>query len=220
MKNNPPSERARVRRASSRGFYDKETIYSILDEGLVCHVGFILDGQPFVIPKSYARAGDHLIIHGSMASQLTRAVNENADICVAVSLLDGLVLARSAFFHTVNYRSVVVFGKATLIEDEAAKLEAFRAFFEHTIPGRWDEVRKPTRNELAGTAVIEVPLDEASAKIRTGPPADNADDRELSSWAGVIPLELAPQRPLDDPELGPGIETPDYVAHYERKKGK
>lgn len=218
MVQKPPSERARVRRLPDRGAYDKDTVYSILDEGLVCHVGFVVEEQPFVVPMTYARAGDKLVLHGSHGSRLMRALMTGADVCVAVTLLDGLVLARSAFHHSMNYRSVVILGRPRIIDEEHAKLAAFQAFFEHVVPGRWDEVREPNREELAQTALVELPLDEASAKIRSGPPEDEDGDHDMSVWAGLIPFELEAQPPVDDPELRNGVPRPEYVNRYSRRR--
>lgn len=199
-----------------RGAYDKETVNSILDEGLVCHVAIAVDGQPLVIPMAYARCGDRLIMHGSGGSRLLKVLKSGAEVCVAVTHLDGLVLARSAFHHSMNYRSVVIFGEAQLVEGDEAKSDAFREFFEHVLPGRWDDVRKPNSKELAQTAVIELPLDEASAKIRKGPPGDEEDDYDLPTWAGLIPFEISPLAPQADPRLGDGIALPDYLVRYTR----
>jgi nitroimidazol reductase NimA-like FMN-containing flavoprotein (pyridoxamine 5'-phosphate oxidase superfamily) len=217
MSQKPPTDRTRVKRLPDRGAYDKDTVYSILDEGLVCHVGIAVEGQPFVIPMAYARAGDRLIMHGSAGSRLMRALKSGADVCVSVTHLDALVLARSAFHHSMNYRSVVVFGRARAIEGNDAKMAAFREFFEHVLPGRWDDTREPNQGELAQTALIELPLDETSAKIRTGPPADEEEDYDMSVWAGLLPLELTPQPPLDDPKLRDGVERPDYLDNRSRR---
>ena len=217
MTNNPPSDRTRVKRLPDRGAYDKETVYSILDEGLVCHVGIAVEDQPFVIPMAYARCGDRLVMHGSGGSRLVRALKAGAEVCVAVTHLDALVMARSAFHHSMNYRSVVVFGKAGLIKGDDAKLIALREFFEHVAPGRWDDVREPNKKELAQTAVIELPLDEASAKARTGPPVDDEEDYALDVWAGLIPFEVTAQAPVSDPKLGYGIEFPEHLSDCSRK---
>jgi nitroimidazol reductase NimA-like FMN-containing flavoprotein (pyridoxamine 5'-phosphate oxidase superfamily) len=218
MDQTPPSERARVRRLPERGAYDKDTVYSILDEGLVCHVGFVVEDQPFVVPMTYARAGDKLIIHGARSSRLMRALEKGADVSVAVTLIDGLVLARSPFNHSMNYRSVVIFGRTCPIDTVDAKLAALRAFFAHVIPGRWADVREPTRKELEQTALVELSLDEASAKVRSGPPGDDDDGQDLSVWTGLIPLELDPRPPVDDPGLPGGVPRPDYVSRYSRRR--
>ena len=183
-------EHLRVKREPQRGVYDRATIDAILDEALVCHLGFVVDGQPYVIPTLHARVGDLLYVHGSAASRMLRNAAADARICVTVTLLDGLVLARSVFNHSIDYRSVVVLGTPTLVpEDE--KREALRAFTEHVAPGRWDEARQPTEQELKATWILSVPLDEASAKVRTGPPEDEPEDLDLPVWAGVVPIHLA-----------------------------
>jgi nitroimidazol reductase NimA-like FMN-containing flavoprotein (pyridoxamine 5'-phosphate oxidase superfamily) len=184
-------ENLRVKREPQRGVYDRETIDAILDEALVCHLGFAVDGQPYVIPTLHARVGDRLYVHGSAASRMLRHAASDVRICVTVTLLDGLVLARSVFNHSIDYRSVVVLGTPTLVEDVGEKREALRAFTEHVAPGRWEEARQPTDQELKATWILSVPLDEASAKIRTGPPEDEPEDMDLPVWAGVVPIHLA-----------------------------
>jgi nitroimidazol reductase NimA-like FMN-containing flavoprotein (pyridoxamine 5'-phosphate oxidase superfamily) len=208
--------RTKLKRLSKRGSYERETIYQILDEAFVCHVGFIVDGQPVVIPTAFARVGNRLLIHGSAASRMLRALSLEADVCVTVTLIDGLVLARSAFHHSMNYRSVVIFGKAKIVSDEREKLEALRAFTEHVVGGRWKDVRWPSENELKATLVLSLLIDEASAKIRSGPPIDDEADYELDVWAGVIPLRLTAGVPVDDTELKEGIAVPDYASTYKR----
>ena len=211
------TDRTRLKRLPKRGHFDRETVYGILDEGFICHVGFVLEGQPFVIPTGYARAGDKLYIHGSQASRMLRALSGGVAACVMVTIIDGLVLARSAFHHSMNYRSVVVFGRATLVEDREEKLAALVALSEHIIRGRWAEVREPTEQELKLTTVLSMPLVEASAKIRTGPPLDDEDDYALPMWAGVIPLRLEAGEPINDPRLSDEIEVPDYARNYRRR---
>jgi uncharacterized protein len=184
-------EHLRVKREPQRGVYDRERIDAILDEALVCHLGFAVDDQPYVIPTLHARIGDRLYVHGSAASRMLRHAASDVRICVTVTLLDGLVLARSVFNHSIDYRSVVVLGTPRLVEDVAEKREALRAFTEHIAPGRWEEARRPTDQELNATWIISVPLDEASAKIRTGPPEDEPEDLDLPVWAGVVPIHLA-----------------------------
>jgi nitroimidazol reductase NimA-like FMN-containing flavoprotein (pyridoxamine 5'-phosphate oxidase superfamily) len=213
-----PSDRTRVKRVPERGKYDRNTINAILDEGLVCHVGFAVEGQPFVIPTGYARDGDRIIIHGSSASRMIRALDEGIDVCLTVTLLDDLVLARSAFHHSMNYRSVVVLGKATLVDDWDDKMEAMRILTEHLIPGRWDDCRAPNDIEMKATAIMEIPIDEASAKIRTGPPGDDDEDYALPHWAGLIPLKPEAGTPVPDPKLTGGVTPPDYVVNYRRDK--
>jgi nitroimidazol reductase NimA-like FMN-containing flavoprotein (pyridoxamine 5'-phosphate oxidase superfamily) len=204
-----PSERSQVRRLPKRAAYDREQVYSILDEGYVCHVGFVAGGQPYVIPTGYARAGDRLYIHGSPASRMLRALEQGAEVSLTVTLLDGFVLARSAFHHSMNYRSVVVFAKARLVTDPAEKLEALRAFTEHVLPGRWAEVRQPSERELNATSVLVLPLDEASAKVRTGPPVDDEPDYSLPVWAGVVPVRMELGEPVADGRVLPGVAVID-----------
>ena len=209
------TERTTLKRLPARGVYDRALVYQILDEGFICHVGFAVEGRPYVIPTGYARANDKLYIHGSQASRMLRTLKSGIDVCVTVTLLDGLVLARSAFNHSMNYRSVVVFGEAVVV-DEAEKLAALLAFSEHVIAGRWADVRQPTEQELKATTVLALPLKEVSAKVRSGPPIDDEDDYELSVWAGVIPLSLVAQSPVPDPRLKPAIATPRYAIDYKR----
>ncbi len=208
--------RTMLKRLPQRGSYDREVINQILDEGFVCHVGFAVDGRPFVIPTGYARVGDSLLIHGSQASRMLRTLGQGIDVCVTVTLIDGLVLARSAFHHSMNYRSVVVFARATVIEDSAAKVAALRALSEHMIPGRWVDVRAPNEREVQQTTVLSLPLTEASAKVRTGPPLDDEEDYGLPVWAGVIPLRLVAEMPVEDPRLLPNTDVPKYTDEYER----
>jgi nitroimidazol reductase NimA-like FMN-containing flavoprotein (pyridoxamine 5'-phosphate oxidase superfamily) len=208
--------KTRLRRLPERGRFERDAIYQILDEGFVCHVGFTADGLPFVIPTAYARVGDRLMIHGSAASRMLRALAREAEVCVTVTLLDGLVLARSAFHHSMNYRSVVIFGGAQVVSDKQEKLEALRAFTEHVVPGRWKDVRRPSENELKATLVLSLDLDEASAKVREGPPVDDERDYELDVWAGVIPLRLTAGAPVDDEKLSEGIAVPQYASIYKR----
>lgn len=208
--------RTQIKRLPDRGQYQRETIDAILDEGLVCHIGFVVDQQPFVIPTAYGRVGDRLYIHGSPASRMLRTLKQGIDVCVTVTLIDGLVLARSAFSHSMNYRSVVVFGTATVVDDTAEKMAALQAFTEHVIPGRWSEVRLPTRQEILGTLVLSLPLNEASAKIRSGSPHDDEADYSFPVWAGEIPLRVTAMPPIADPDLMPNLEIPDYVQHYTR----
>jgi hypothetical protein len=212
----PASERTRVRRRPERARYDAATIRAILDEGLVCHLGFVSGGQPSVIPTTYARRGDHLYVHGSAASRTLREVAKGLPVCVTVTLLDGLVLARSAFHHSMNYRSVVILGRAVEVADPEEKLFALEAIVEHVLRGRWSEVRPPTDQELRATTVLRLPLDEASAKVRAGGPLDDQEDLALGCWAGVIPLRLRAEEPIRDPMLRRDIATPEVVALYRR----
>jgi len=210
--------KTKLRRLPKRSSYDVETIYKILDEGFVAHIGFTAEsGQTFVIPTGYARRGGELLIHGSAASRMIGALSEEIEICVTVTLVDGLVLARSAFHHSMNYRSVVAFGTAKIIKDENEKMEALRLFTEHIVPGRWREVRLPTANELKATTVFALPLTEASAKIRAGNPVDDREDYALNVWAGVLPLAIKAGNPLPDPQISQEITRPEYITNYSRK---
>jgi nitroimidazol reductase NimA-like FMN-containing flavoprotein (pyridoxamine 5'-phosphate oxidase superfamily) len=217
--NQMPTQRTRVIREPERGVYDREAVYRILDEGFICHVGFAIDGQPFVIPTSYGRKDDNLYIHGSAASRMLRQMKGGIPVCVTVTLLDGLVLARSVFNHSMNYRSVVVLGKATLVDDPAEKLVALRILSEHIIPGRWDDARQPNERELKATSVLQVPIEEFSAKVRTGPPIDDEEDYSFPTWAGVVPLEMKVGEAVGDPRLEAGREAPGYVRKYSRTGG-
>jgi uncharacterized protein len=216
--NQMPTPRTRVTREPDRAVYDRETVYRILDEGFLCHVGFAVDGQPFVIPTSYGRKDSNLYIHGSAASRMLRQMKAGVPACVTVTLLDGLVLARSVFNHSMNYRSVVILGKATLVDDPAEKVSALRVLAEHSIPGRWDDARQPNERELKATSVLRVPIEEFSAKVRTGPPIDDDEDYSFPTWAGVIPLETTVGTPINDPRLESVRAVPDYVQNYSRKK--
>jgi nitroimidazol reductase NimA-like FMN-containing flavoprotein (pyridoxamine 5'-phosphate oxidase superfamily) len=212
----PPTERTRVVREPHRGAYDRETIDKILDEGYVCHVGFSVDGQPYVIPTLYARVGDAIYFHGSAASRMLRDVSAGISVCLTVTVTDGFVLARSVFNHSMNYRSVVALGKATLVDAPEEKLEALRAFTEKIIRGRWNDARQPNEKELKATSILRLPLTEVSAKMRSGPAEDDAPDYALRVWAGVIPLSLQPGAPIRDERCDPSIPTPEYAANYRR----
>jgi len=212
----PPTERTRVVREAHRGAYDRETIDRILDEGFVCHVGFSVDGQTYVIPTLFARIGDAIYFHGSAASRMLRNISEGISVCVTVTLTDGLVLARSVFNHSMNYRSVVALGKALLVDAPEEKLAALHAFTEKILPGRWNDARQPNEKELKATSILRLPLAEVSAKIRTGPPEDDAPDYALSIWAGVIPLSLTPGAPIRDERCDASIPTPAYATQYKR----
>jgi nitroimidazol reductase NimA-like FMN-containing flavoprotein (pyridoxamine 5'-phosphate oxidase superfamily) len=212
-----PTPRTTVRRLPTRGFYDKETIAAILDEGLFCHVGFVAEGQPYVIPTIYARRDDRVYVHGSAVSRMLRALAGGVPACVTVTILDGLVLARSAFNHSMNYRSVVVLGRATVVEGEE-KVRALETIAEHVARGRWGEVRGPNANELKATLVLSLPLEEASAKVRTGPPEDEDEDYALPQWAGVLPLALVAGSPIPDPRLPAGTPTPASVRGWSRPR--
>lgn len=208
--------RTRVVREPERGVYDRDAAYRILDEGFICHVGFIVDGQPFVIPTGYGRDGDRLYIHGSAASRMLRKLEQGVPVCVTVTLLDGLVLARSTFNHSMNYRSVVVLGTAVAVTDPAEKLEALRRLSEHILPGRWAESRQPNDRELKATLVMRLPLEEFSAKVRQGPPIDDEPDYSFPTWAGVIPLKMVSGAPINDPRLDPATPVPVYARAYAR----
>jgi nitroimidazol reductase NimA-like FMN-containing flavoprotein (pyridoxamine 5'-phosphate oxidase superfamily) len=213
-----PTPRTRLVREADRAVYDRETAYRILDEGFLCHVGFVADGQPFVIPTSYGRKDDSLYIHGSAASRMLRQMKEGVPVCVTVTLLEGLVLARSIFNHSMNYRSVVVLGKATLVDDPEEKLEALRLLSEHIIPGRWADARQPNERELKATSVLRLPIEEFSAKVRQGPVVDDEEDYAFPTWAGVVPLEMKAREPIDDTRLQPGQIAPKYARNYNRKR--
>ena len=213
----PPTERVRVRRLPQRGVYDRAAVDAILDEALVCHVGFVVDGQPYVIPTIHARVGDVLYVHGSAASRMLRTLREGVAMSVTVTLLDGLVLARSAFHHSMNYRSVIALGRGAEVTDPVEKRAALDAIVEHVAPGRSAEVRPPSDLEMKATLVLRLPLDEVSAKVRTGPPVDDEEDYALPCWAGVIPLALQPQPAVPDPRLAPGIEPSAVVSGYRRR---
>jgi uncharacterized protein len=215
-----PTPRTRVVREPHRAVYDRETVDRILDEGFLCHVGFTVDGQPYVIPTSYGRKDANLYIHGSTASRMLRNLQGGLPVCVTVTLLDGLVLARSVFNHSMNYRSVVILGKATLVEDPAEKLEALRTLSEHIIPGRWADARQPNERELKQTSVLRLPIEEFSAKVRTGPPIDDEEDYSFPTWAGVVPLEMKVGEPIDDPKLDPPRTAPAYTRNYSRRQAK
>ena len=217
MSSIPPTPRTRLIREPERAVYDRATAYEILDEGFLCHVGFVADAQPFVIPTSYGRRDDQLYIHGSAASRMLRTLDQGVPVCVTVTLLDGLVLARSIFNHSMNYRSVVVLGTAVAVTDPQEKLQALRILSDHILSGRWDEVRQPNDRELKATLVMRLPIEEFSAKVRQGPPVDDADDYSFPTWAGLIPLEIAAGDPITDSKLNPMREAPEYAKHYIRK---
>ena len=211
-----PTARTKIRRHPERGSYDREMVRSILDEGLICHLGFVVDGTPFVMPTMYARRDDVIYVHGSPASRMLRAAATPADVCLTVTLLDGLVLARAAFAHSMNFRSVVVVGRAEEVVDPAEKLVASEALLEHVCRGRWADARQPNEKELATTAILGLSLDEASAKVRTGGPKDAEADMDLPVWAGHLPLAVRPVRPLPDERLLRNDAPPAYVTGYTR----
>lgn len=201
MPNYPTTSRTRVARIPKRGVYDTAQVHAILDEGFLCHIGFAIEEQPYVIPTSYVRAGEQIYIHGSAASRMLRHLNKDVNVCVTVTIVDGFVLARSVFHHSVNYRSVVILGKARLIADPTEKLEALRRFTNHIVPGRWEEARHPTEQELKSTSVLALPLEEVSAKVRTGPPIDEEEDYSLPVWAGVVPIRIRAGKPVPDERI-------------------
>jgi nitroimidazol reductase NimA-like FMN-containing flavoprotein (pyridoxamine 5'-phosphate oxidase superfamily) len=212
----PSSSRTAVHRLPTRGAYDAPTIHAILDEGLICHVGFLYEGSPFVIPTGYARVGDQLLIHGSSASRMLRTLSTGAEACITVTLIDGLVLARSAFHHSMNYRSVVVLAKGTKLDEPEGKRKALEQITERLVPHRWADVRWPTEQEMKATTVISFPISEASAKIRVGGPKDDEEDYSMHVWAGVLPLALTPGTPAPDERNVPNIAVPTYIQNYKR----
>ncbi|MGB3135237.1 MAG: pyridoxamine 5'-phosphate oxidase family protein [Nodosilinea sp.] len=211
-----PTPRTQVKRIAQRASYDRQQVYNILDEALICHLGFVVNDQPFVIPTAYGRLDDRVYIHGSPASRMLTSLEQGIQVCFTVTLLDGLVLARSAFHHSMNYRSVVLFGTATRVDDADEKMAALKAFTNHVVRDRWDDVRPPNRQELAGTLVLAMPIAEASAKVRTGPPIDAAEDYALPVWAGEIPLKLTAAAAITDSKGVPDLEVPSYATHYRR----
>ena len=211
-----PTPRTRVVREPQRAVYDRDAVNQILDEAFLCHIGFVADGQPFVIPTSYGRDGDVLYIHGSAASRMLRNLDQGAPVCITVTLVDGLVLARSVFNHSMNYRSVVILGAATLVADPAEKLSALRALSEHILPHRWDDSRQPNEKELKATSVLRLPISEFSAKVRVGPAVDDEEDYSFPTWAGVIPLEMNSGTPVRDERCE--RELPAYLNNYSRRR--
>jgi nitroimidazol reductase NimA-like FMN-containing flavoprotein (pyridoxamine 5'-phosphate oxidase superfamily) len=212
-----PTERTRVLREPHRGSFDREAIYKILDEGFVCHVGFTVDAQPYVIPTMFARVGDALYFHGSAASRMLRGVSSGLAVCITVTLIDGLVLARSVFNHSMNYRSVVALGNATLVEGPEEKLAALRAFTGKILPGRWDDARQPNEKELKATSILRLPLSEVSAKMRTGDVQDDEPDYMLPVWAGVLPLRLTAGDPIRDGRCDPRLPVPPSIMNFDKR---
>lgn len=213
----PVTARNRIRRMPKRGHYDRRTVHAIIDEALVCHVAFAVDGVPTVIPTLHARSGDSLLLHGAKTSRLLRHIAEGHPVSVAITLIDGIVLARSVFHHSMNYRSVVLHGAGRLLESDDEKLSALEAFAEHIAPGRWADARRPSRKELKATSVVSIPIEVAAAKVRTGPPLDEKEDYALSIWAGVLPLALRAGTPIPDPGLLHDLAVPSYVRRYRRQ---
>lgn len=216
MSDFPITDRSRVMRYPKRGAYDRDTVYRILDEGLVCHVSFAIDGQPFLIPTIHARMGDQVLLHGLKGGRLLKYIDDGNPIALAVTLLDGLVLARTVFNHSMNYRSVVLYGRGRAIEDRDAKLAALHHLTEHVCRGRWADARPPNEKELMATTIVALDIEEASAKIRQGPPGDDGDDLAFPVWAGVLPLPVVPQAALTDPKQAAGYAVPGYVKDYRR----
>jgi nitroimidazol reductase NimA-like FMN-containing flavoprotein (pyridoxamine 5'-phosphate oxidase superfamily) len=209
-----PTSRTRVVREANRAVYDRKTIYEILDEAFVCHVGFSTEGQPFVIPTMFARMDNAIYFHGSAASRMLRGLGDGLPVCITVTLIDGLVLARSVFNHSMNYRSVVALGQATLIQEPSEKFEALRAFTEKLLPGRWNDARQPNEQELKATSILRLPLTEVSAKVRTGEVEDDTEDYALNVWAGIIPMHLVADAPQRDGRCDPAIPTPAYATNF------
>jgi hypothetical protein len=207
-----PTPRTTLKRLPKRGVYDREAVYAILDEGFICHVAFVADGAPVLVPTAYGRDGDRLLLHGSAGSRMLRALAGGSEACIGITIVDALVLARSAFHHSINYRSVILIGRASVITETAAKLHALECISNHLVPGRWAEVRAPTAKELAATLVVEIPLEEVSAKVRTGPPLDNEADYELAVWAGMLPLSIQVEPPVDDGRVQKGVSLSASVA--------
>ncbi len=216
----PASPRTTVRRLAERGVYDRAVIDAVLDEALICHVGFVHQGKPVVIPTIHARRGDTLYLHGSPASRTLRSMRAGDEICVAVTLIDGLVMARAPFHSSMNYRSVVLFGEPRIVDDPDEQWAAFEALTEHVAPGRWADSRLPNDREIRGTLVAALPIGEVSAKVRTGPPKDDEEDYALGIWAGVVPLRIEAGPPISDPRLGAGIDPPSYLTAYRRPGGE
>ena len=212
------TERTTVKRLPGRGAYDRAVVHQILDEGLICHLGFVVDGQPFVIPTIYVRIDETIYVHGSPASRMLRTLERGVPACVTVTHVDGLVLGRSAFHHSMNYRSVMVFGTATVVDDPEKKFEVLHALTNHLIRGRWEEIRHPSPEELRRTLVLAIPIQEVSAKVRVGPPLDEEEDYELPVWAGVLPLRMAASSPIADPGLAQATAVPSYVTGFDRPR--
>ena len=214
MKELKKTNRTKVNRTPKRAVYEKETIYKILDETFVCQIAFKIDGQVFIIPTAFGRKDDSIFIHGSNKSRMLNSIKSGEDICIGVTLIDGIVAARSIFHHSINYRSVIIFGKGKEIDEPEDKLKALKIITEHIIPGRWNYARKPNEKELEITSVFEFKIDEASAKIRTGPPVDEKEDYNLNVWAGIIPLKTIAESPIRDQEVRNGILLPDYIKDF------
>lgn len=213
-----PTAQTRVKRLPERGCYEREQIYQILDEGLVCHIGFTVDNQTFVIPTAYCRLEDEIFIHGAPASRMLKTLQEGINICLTVTLLDGLVAARSAFHSSMNYRSVMVLGQASAVKDFDEKSQAMQTLVEHIMPGRWPDLREITEKEIRATTILKLPIEEASAKIRKGPPVDDEEDLELPIWGGVMPLATQPLTPIGDRYVTSEVSVPEYLLNYRRPR--
>jgi uncharacterized protein len=209
-----PTEQTTVKRLPARGVYDREVVHRILDEALICHLGFVIDGQPFVIPTIHVRVAETIYVHGSPASRMLRTLEQGVPACVAVTHVDALVLARSAFHHSMNYRSAVVLGTARVVDDPQKKFEALHSLTDHLMRGRWEDIRQPSPEELRRTLVLEIAIESASAKIRTGPPLDEEEDYAQPMWAGVLPLKWSATKPVPDPRLPADVPVPPYVTNY------
>lgn len=218
MSDFPKSDLNKVKRIPDRGHYDKKTVYGIVDEALICHVGMSINGRPVVIPTIHARQGDNILLHGATTSRMLKHVASGAELCITITHLDGLVLARSVFHHSMNYRSAVLFGKGQLIENPDEKMEALRIFTEKLIPGRWDDARIPAPKEAKATHIVTIPIDTASAKVRVGPPGDDDEDYALDVWAGVLPMRTTFGGLTPDPQLKDGVELPQYLVDYANSK--
>lgn len=211
--------RTTVRRLPDRGRYDREEVYAVLDAGFICHVGFAIEGQPYVVPTSYWRKADHVYFHGSAASRMLRTLSGSVPVCLTATHVDGLVLARSGFHHSINYRSVMILGDATLVSDDQEKSQAFQDFVDYVLPGRWPEIRWPDEQEMKATSVLRLPIEEASVKIRKGDPKDDAPDLDMNVWAGVIPFYTVAGEPLPSKDLRSGIDVPEYAQGYRHRIG-
>ncbi len=214
MKELNSTERTKINRQPKRASYNPDTIYKILDETFICQVGFKIESQVYIIPTLYGRKDDSIFIHGSVNSRMLKSFEKAEDICVSVTLIDGIVLARSAFHHSINYRSVIIFGKPEPVTSKPSKIEALKTIMEHMVPGRWEEVRKPYDKELSLTSVYSIKINEASAKIRTGPAVDDREDLNLNVWAGVLPLKMTAEEPINNPDLKENILLPDYLKRF------
>jgi hypothetical protein len=214
----PKTPRNRLHRLAKNGAYDQETVYAILDAAPICHVGFVQEGEPYVIPVIHARLGDRLVLHGAKASRLLKHAASGQPLCVTATILDGVVLARSVFNHSMNYRSVVIFGKGTLVTDPAEKLHALRAVSEHLLPGRWEDARPPSPKEFNATSVVSITIESASAKVHSGPPEDDPEDYSLPYWAGELPMVHAYLPPVPDPRLDPNTPLPEYIAEFLKRQ--